>query len=77
MVHKQMSGCFQTKLCKKPSAHWLQFPTLVPKDGSGEKLKNSFFSKSYKPHLVMGLLSLKEDNFGPVPQRSRMLAILG
>lgn len=55
------------KLCKKPSAHWLQFPTLVPKDGNGKKLKNSFFSEAYKPHLVMGLLLLKEDNFGPVP----------
>lgn len=55
-------------------SHWLQFPTLVLKDGNGKKLKNS--SESYKPHLVMGLLLLKEDIFGPVPQRSRMLAIL-
>jgi hypothetical protein len=37
-----------------------------PEDGLGKKLRDLFFSESYKPHLVTDLLLLKEAAFGRV-----------
>lgn len=51
------------KLCKSSLAQGRGWPKAALKDGLGKKRRDLFFSESYKPHLVMDLLLLKEAAF--------------
>lgn len=51
------------KLCKSSLAQGCCWLRAALKCGLGKKLRDLFFSESYKPHLVMDLLLLKEAAF--------------